>query len=116
MAAISYPSNLPLPLLKGYRYKSDPKFVRTSLPGAIQQRRKFTSGQIVYRISFLFTDINLYRFQNFYINTIKNGLEWFNLKLNSGDGIMISKEVRIISGYEVNRNGLHYNLSFEVEE
>lgn len=117
MATIDYRDDvLPLPLLSGYGYSDDSRFIRTDMDsGYARQRLRFTQSPTRFNVSFLFTEGQMSYFESFFNNQLNFGIEFFNMDLAVGSGFTKEHEVRFISPYRVQLSGNLFRVTASIE-
>lgn len=79
---IDYPESLPAPLWADNAYAPVSPNLRTPMDsGRARQRRKFSSVPVIRQATWQMTSAEARAFELFYKNTLKDGTEWFNIRL-----------------------------------
>jgi len=85
---IVYPSQLPLPLLDGYKLSTVSPLMRTQLnSGRSRQRRKFTSVPTQPTVKWIFSDQQAAFFEAWFARTLVDGSLWFQATLKTPTGL-----------------------------
>lgn len=79
---INYPDSLPAPLWGPNKYSPVSPNQRTTMAnGRARQRRQFSSVPVMRQASFIMTSAQARTFELWFKVTLKDGGEWFNIKL-----------------------------------
>ncbi|ELP7878118.1 hypothetical protein R1236_002812, partial [Escherichia coli] len=82
MADINWPDSLPLPLADGYTQTPVSPVMRTELgSGRAIMRRRFVSTPVMISVSWLLSEAQSGTFEDFYYNTLADGVRWFRIAL-----------------------------------
>lgn len=78
---ISFPAGLPNPLREGYSLQPVSPFVRTPMEsGRARNRRMFTNVPVNTTLDFIFKANEAAYFEIWFKETLKDGVEWFNIE------------------------------------
>jgi hypothetical protein len=95
---INYPPELP-PLRLGSTYELVNPQLNTDLQnGRTRSRRNFTATPMKFPAMFAYTDEQALVFEDFYHNTLGDGVAWFNMPIIKPAGLKI-ESVQIVGGY-----------------
>lgn len=93
----TWPITLPAPSLSGYQGENGAKVIRTDFDGGpARQRLRFTSCPDDLSVSWIFTPSEMMMFKEFFKTDINEGVDWFTMSLNIGNGLA-SHEARFVS-------------------
>lgn len=100
---LTYPNDLPKPLINGYSETIEPNIIRTKMSdGYIRQRLISKQKYSVLNCSFLFALNDYYEWLKFVREELNEGVEWFNLPViscnNYNQEILTYKTVRLQGG------------------
>ncbi|WPX89176.1 transposase [Pseudomonas asiatica] len=88
MASIDYPKKLPLPLQENYSLETFDPMIRTRMvTGRARQRVRHSFVPTVVTASFIFNEAQAAFFEAWYARTLGNGIEWFNCRLQTAEGL-----------------------------
>lgn len=84
---IQYPAYLPLPLQEGYGLSTvDPMRATPMVTGRTRYRIRHSYVPTEVRVSFNFSEGEAGLFEAWYVRSINNGLEWFEIQLQTPAG------------------------------
>tara|TARA_R110000868_G_scaffold33755_7_gene122242 strand:- start:5073 stop:5585 length:513 start_codon:yes stop_codon:yes gene_type:complete len=117
MATENYPSSvLPPPLIKGYQYSEEERILTTSMDNGWKVKRKrFTSIPAIFTFSLALDISSLSYFQAWFAGDIDYGLDWFNMDMAVGAGLLTTHEVRFLENPSYKSNGLLWSVSAKIE-
>lgn len=99
MSNINYPSGILPPPLSGVRFSPvNPQLSSKMESGRVITRRNFTAVPVNFSLRWVMTDKEATAFEDFYHDTLKDGSEWFNLRLLTPQGRGLRK-VRFVGIY-----------------
>ena len=97
---ILYPSQLPRPLIDGYKLSTTDPLMRSDMnSGRARQRRKFTSVPTTVKVSWNMDQLQAGFFEAWYARTLVDGAEWFVCELESTAGFQ-EYECRFVGIYD----------------
>lgn len=101
---MDYPNTLPSPLASSFSGEGFNAFIRTDFDaGPARQRQRFTVTPHRLDVAWRFTPEEMLTFRSFFKTDINLGVNWFNMTLDLGDGMM-NYVVRFIEPYKYSRN------------
>ena len=99
---IEYPSDLPSPLLNGYKLTPKDNTIRTRMDsGRIRRRQRYSTRNYDLSMKFLFTNEQLGKFDVFYKDTLLDGTQEFDMMLPAPSGAQMKLKVRFNAPYNM---------------
>ena len=87
--SINYPSNLPLPLHDGHSVNHVSPILSSELQtGRVRKRRAYTTTPSIISVSWTFNIDDAIDFEYWFKETLKDGIEWFNMDVRISLGIL----------------------------
>lgn len=85
---IQYPAQLPLPLQEGYGLSTvDPMLSTQMVTGQARYRIRHSYVPTMVKVNFNFSEKEARLFEGWYVWSIKNGIEWFEITLQTPMGL-----------------------------
>lgn len=98
----NFPSSIPAPSFDSYGHQREPAWVRTDFEtGPARVRRRYTAPWTRIAVGWMMDAAMLQAFQDFYITTTNEGVDWFTMTLDLGYG-MTAYTVRFASVPAIN--------------
>lgn len=95
-----FPTTLPKPSIADYSGTTEQAFIRTDFDsGYARQRQRFTATPQYRSVQWVFTAAQMATFKSFFYNDIGLGSDWFEMQLDTGDGL-VNYDCRFNSPYE----------------
>ena len=91
MSSIIYPTTLPPPLAGVSFSPENPQLSTKMESGRTIVRRKFTAVPVKFSLKWVMTDSQAVEFESFYKNILKDGSEWFMMKMLTPQGRQLRK-------------------------
>src|SRR5262245_47995841 len=96
----AFPIGLPEPFFEPYTLEPQPNTIRTDMEaGAVRMRRRFTGRIKQFTLGWILTSAQVSTFTTFYEADIKDGVEWFDMNLDLGNGVNTLSECRFMEPY-----------------
>lgn len=121
MAAIDFPSYLPVPSRSGYDINHVSPFERTEMrTGRARQRRTFQFVPSIVQVEWFFSEPEAQLFEGFFKYDITDGADWFNIDLKTPVGNIAPYECRFTGMYSGptlgNSDRWTYTAELEIRE
>lgn len=117
MPLISYPKDLKLPLLSGYRLSQNSNLLRTPMAsGSARVRKRFKSVPSIMQAAWMLNKEHAATFEGFVVHGTNDAANWFVMPVLTPQGL-IEHEARFITSplESASYNGGFWNYSANIE-